>query len=77
MDLKEVLVAAGKLGAFPTVVCQSTVKYATSSRGVITEINTRGVAVQFPGVKWNTWFSWEPGTDKRSHYASDLTLVNP
>ena len=74
MDLKETLKLAGQIQGFPEVEVSTPVRHATSKIGKIVEIKTRGVAVLFPAMKWNTWFSWEDGVDKRSRYARELTL---
>ena len=75
MTLKDVLRLAGSIEDFPEVEIEKPVRHSTKTIGKIVEINTRGVAVHFPDMKWNTWFSWEDGKDGRSHYARELRLV--
>jgi hypothetical protein len=74
MNLKEVLVECGRLQDFPKVKTENRVRNTLSNIGKIQEVNTRGVAVRFSGLTYNKWFAWEHGTDKRSHYASELTF---
>ena len=57
------------------------IKYATSKIGIITEFRftndgkPKGVCVRFGGMKWSTWFWYNSGTDKRSHYMTELKLI--
>ena len=73
--LQNIFSACNQLGDFPNVVSKGLVRHATSNIGKVVEVNARGIAVYFEGMKWNTWFSWENGTDHRSHYTSELSIV--
>ncbi len=66
-------------GIMPQVACNVKVSGATSNIGQVVVIKSNGrhsgCAVQFPGLTYDTWFSEEPGTDKRSKYMSDLNFI--
>lgn len=75
MELIEVFKEAARINDFPHVKIDKPVRHSKETVGKIVEINDRGVAVFFPDMKWNTWFAWVPATDKRSHYANELSLL--
>lgn len=72
MDLKAMLAECGRICDLPEVEVAAPVRFDNRQIGKVVEVNGRGVAVHFPGMKWNTWFSWEDGTDGRSHYSKEL-----
>jgi hypothetical protein len=73
-SLADLLSVAGKIGGFPQVEIKHPVRHSKLTIGQIVEINTKGIAVFFEDMKWNTWFSWTESKDRRSHYVSELTL---
>lgn len=75
MNIEELFEKCGELKDFPMVSIEKPVRHSKLTQGRIVEINPRGVAVLFADMKWNTWFTWQDGEDKRSHYAKELTLV--
>lgn len=56
-------------------------KYATSNIGKIVVIKDngrhQGCSVQFPGMNWDTWFTYNPeGKDKRTLYMHQLDFTD-
>ncbi len=86
MTFEELLQHAGATGALPKVSIDVKLSYASSKKGVVTNIKDetsiknhtyayKGCAVRFEGMAYDVWFYAEEGTDKRKHYMSQLTLL--
>lgn len=77
MTIPDLLKACAN-GKMPMVKTSRHVKYALKDEGQVVVIRTsgrRGCAVQFPGLNYDTWFNEELGTDERSRYMSELSIV--
>lgn len=79
MTIKDILIACGS-GEMPRVRSRHLVNKASTTEGIVTQIkanrNWRGIAVNFAGVGYDTWFHEKHEEDRRSHYMSELELIN-
>lgn len=73
MTIKEVL-NASENGILPEVNYKGKIGRITVIKKNTTVSGWCGVAVSFPGGKYDEWFYEETGTDKRKKYMSELTF---
>jgi hypothetical protein len=74
----EELLKACQTGTMPKVKVLYMLPYAQSDIGTVTTIKDngkhKGIGVQFPGMKWETWFADSKDNYRRTKYMRDLIL---